>query len=75
MTPARDRDTHLAWAKARALEYLDRGDLQQAFTSMLSDLNKHEELRAVGEKMGDIGFLYLMHNDAAQMRYWIEGFN
>jgi hypothetical protein len=69
------RDEHLAFAKKRALRYLDQGDLAQAFTSMTSDLSKHEELRNIGEKMGDIGFLYLTQNNAAQMRCWIEGFN
>jgi hypothetical protein len=37
------RDEHLAWAKKRALEYLDAGDPSQAFTSMLSDLGKHPD--------------------------------
>ena len=35
------RKEHLEWCKARALEYLDRGDIQNAVTSMMSDLGKH----------------------------------
>lgn len=75
MTPTRSRDEHLAWAKTRALEYLDRGDLEQAFTSMASDLSKHPELQRVGEHMSSVGLLYLMNRDARQLRRWIEGFN
>ena len=37
------RDEHLAWCKARALEYLDAGDLVNAVASMASDLTKHPE--------------------------------
>jgi hypothetical protein len=36
-------DEHLAWAKARAREYLDRGDNPgTAVASLLSDLSEHE---------------------------------
>ena len=34
------RAEHLAWCKKRALEYVDAGDLLQAYTSMASDLGK-----------------------------------
>jgi hypothetical protein len=34
---------HLQWARARAIEYLDKGDAHQAFSSFASDLQKHEE--------------------------------
>lgn len=70
----RTRDEHLAFAKERALKYLDRGELADAFTSMGSDLSKHDELRAIGEKMGQVGLLYLMQRDARRLRAWIEGF-
>ena len=39
----RSHDEHLIWAKARAHEYLDRGDNVNAMTSMLSDLQKHPD--------------------------------
>ena len=71
---ARSRDEHLAWAKQRALRYLDEGDLGNAFTSMASDLSKHEELRKIEALMSPIGLLYLMNGDARNLRYWIEGF-
>jgi hypothetical protein len=68
------RDEHLAWCKRRAREYLDQGDLPNAVTSMLSDLKKHPELKGIGEKMGLLGMNYLMQNDAAAVRRWVEGF-
>ena len=43
-----DRDKHLKWCKARALEYLEPGEyfsLDDAMASMISDLGKHEETR------------------------------
>lgn len=37
------RTEHLAWAKTRALEYLDAGDVPNAVASWTSDLSKHEQ--------------------------------
>jgi len=37
------RADHLAWAKARALEYVDAGNVLQAMASLTSDLTKHDE--------------------------------
>jgi hypothetical protein len=71
------RDEHLAWCKKNALEYLDRGDVRQGFTSMLSDLSKHPELKDhMGGKIG-VGFMLLpgwIDNDR-EVRRWIVGFN
>lgn len=38
------RAEHLEWAKARALDYLDRGEYLNGISSMLSDMNKHPQL-------------------------------
>ena len=38
------RAEHLAWAKQRALEYVDRGELQHALDSIISDMRKHPAL-------------------------------
>jgi hypothetical protein len=47
------RAEHLAWAKQRALEYLDRGELDNAFASMVSDCRKHPELEShIGLELG-----------------------
>lgn len=73
--PMMTRDEHLAWCKKRALEYLDAGDLLEAFTSMGSDLSKHPELRNIGQMMFPVGMLYVQQHDARQLRRWIEGFN
>lgn len=39
------RAEHLQWAKDRALEYVDAGDLVAALTSLGSDLWKHPDTR------------------------------
>ena len=68
------RQEHLAWSKARALEYLDAGELADAVASMGSDLNKHPETVCNPFLMG-IGMKAVIDNDAAGVRRWIEGFN
>lgn len=40
-----NRAEHLACAKIRALQYVERGDLMHAYASMVSDLHKHPETR------------------------------
>ena len=69
------RAEHIAWSKARALEYLDTGDVQNAIASMLSDLMKHDETRDAGKVMGLIGMMAVMNRDLAEARRFIEGFN
>lgn len=54
------RAEHLYWCKKRALEYVEMGDTQQAFTSMASDLNKHPDTLGHG---------------GMEFRKFIEGFN
>lgn len=72
----RTRDEHLAWAKARALAFLDAGDLKNAFTSMASDLSKHEAFcKPVYETLNQLGVMYLIYGDAHGLRDWINGFN
>lgn len=71
------RAEHLAWAKQRALEYVDSGELGSAIASMLSDLGKHPEL----EKSQAIGAMIAPGISMGgpprpdQVRKWIEGFN
>jgi hypothetical protein len=65
-----NRAEHLAWAKQRALEELERSGSRDAVASMLSDLSKHPELE---DHMGRILFLTARTPD--QVRKWIEGFN
>ena len=75
MSPALSRDEHLAWAKERALRYLDAGNLADAFASMVSDLDKHADFRQITAAIGPVGMLYVMNRDARNLRRWIEGFN
>lgn len=70
------RVEHLAWAKQRALEYLDAGDQKNAVASMLSDLRKHDELADHSGVM--LGMMLLMGghmNEREEVRRWIVGFN
>jgi len=67
------RAEHIAWCKERALEYVEIGDMNQAFASMSSDLKKHEETKNHPDIM--IGFKMLMSgelNNPARMRHFIN---
>lgn len=73
-----DRVTHLAWAKERALEYVDAGDLTQAFTSFVSDLSKNPMTQNALAVATQLGMPLLMSGHLStpeEMRKWIEGFN
>lgn len=70
------RAEHLEWCKRRALQYVDAGDVQQAFASMGSDLNKHPDTR--NHSGMELGMMLLMGGQLSrpdQMRRFIEGFN
>ncbi len=70
------RAEHLAWCKQRALEYVDAGDVNQAFASMVSDLGKHPE--TANHSAIQLGMMMLMAghlSDAQKMRLFIEDFN
>jgi hypothetical protein len=67
------RDEHLAWAKQRALEYVDRGELADAVASMGGDLAKHPELGS-GPYIVQLGMLRVLNGDRRGVREWIEGF-
>lgn len=67
---------HLQWSKDRALEYLEMGQIQYAFDSIMSDLRKHPETEnnmniELGYSLWMIGQL----RTAEQMRKFITGFN
>lgn len=70
------RAEHLAWSKARALEYVNAGDLAQAVASMLSDLGNHPEFdRETTTFLSMVGAMDAARGDAAAVRRWVEGFN
>ncbi|MGH3813435.1 MAG: hypothetical protein ACRDUV_13435 [Pseudonocardiaceae bacterium] len=60
------RAEHLAWCKQRALEYVDQGDLQNAFASMASDLGKHPD--TAGHSGIELGIMQLMAGHLANAR-------
>lgn len=69
------RAEHLQWCKDRALEYLDVGDLNQAATSMISDMSKHPETAGYPEALNQLVMLELLNRNADGVRRCIEGFN
>jgi len=71
-----EREEHLEWAKKRALEYLDAGDTQNAFSSMVSDMKKHPELAGHGGLMIGAGMLFVPGwvSNPNELRHWITGF-
>ena len=71
------RDEHLEWAKNRALEILNAGDNEGAFTSMLSDLSKHHELQNHPGMMIGAGMIFIPNwmSNTEEIRRWITGFN
>jgi hypothetical protein len=70
------RAEHLQWCKDRALEYVNAGNLDEAFASMASDLRKHDEL--ANHSGVQLGMMLLMGGHLkteAKMREFIVGFN
>jgi hypothetical protein len=66
---------HLAWAKARAIEYLDCGELPNAIASMASDVGKHAGLDTVNNReLMAIGVLAAMKGPEA-VEKWIDEFS
>ena len=70
------RAEHLDWCKRRALEYVEVGDLDQAFASMASDLGKHPETAGhPGIRLG-MGLCMGGHlRSQDDIRRFINGFN
>lgn len=70
------RAEHLAWCKQRAIEYVDAGDLPNAFASVMSDLAKHPETH--GHAGIELGYMLSMTGNLStsrDMRDFIEGLN
>lgn len=77
----RTYDEHLAWCKQRAREYLRAGDLLNAVTSMMSDLDKHPETRKHCGRdsptlapLGIVAALRAQEGDYDFVERYIEGF-
>ena len=70
------RTEHLNWCKTRALEYVDSGDLINAWASMTSDLRKHSETE--NHAAIELGMMLIVTNKLStklELRKFIEGFN
>jgi hypothetical protein len=71
-----NRTEHLNWAKQRALEHVEHGELFDAIASMASDLRKHPELaNHVGLDLMIRLQLSGHLNTPERVRKIIEGFN
>ena len=66
------REEHLAWAKERAGEYLDQGDIASAYASFVSDQGKHKDL-CYDQMLLSMGMMHM--SSVHQMRNFIDGFN
>lgn len=72
------RAEHLAWCKERSLEYVDAGNLEEAFASFASDITKHPDTENMMEIVGMLGLPLLMNghlNTTDKMREHINGYN
>jgi hypothetical protein len=69
------RAEYLAWAKRRAMEYIEaQSPLSQAFVSMASDLSKHHELAALGKERSPEGMQAVIDKNRNALRRGIEEF-
>ncbi|CAN7300464.1 hypothetical protein LJR231_001526 [Phyllobacterium sp. LjRoot231] len=72
-TPKRTAEDHMIWCKERALDYVKRGALIGATTSMSSDLRKHPETAEQPRGLMIMGMTVSSYG-AEAVRRWIEGF-
>lgn len=69
------RDEHLQWCKDRALEYVTRGDLHNAVTSMMSDLRKHADFQGETYSFLMLAGMMDIAKGPEAVKRWINGFN
>lgn len=71
-----NREEHLEFCKKRALEYVEAGDLKNAFSSFLSDMKNHAE--TCDHVALNLGMMLMMSGNLdspLQMTEWVNGFN
>ena len=72
----RDRDEHLEFCKKRAHEFAERGELLDAVTSMLSDLEKHDDTKLGPDSpLSALAIMWAAEGDHANVVRWIDGFH
>lgn len=69
-----DRKKYVELCKVRALEYLDKGDLDLAVASMIGDMNQRDDT-AVAPILSQVAMIHLISHNARGIRNFIEGFN
>ena len=70
------RGEHLQWCKDRAMEYVNAGDLSQAFASFSSDMSKHSETATHSALPLGFSLMFAGHlGTTDKMEKWILGFN
>lgn len=70
------RREHIEWCKSRAKAYIEEGQLQNAFASMASDLQKHPETEThPGIQIGMFMLLSGELSTKEEMTKFIDGFN
>ena len=71
-----NRNEHLEWAKKRALEYAEQGNIRDALGSFTSDMMKHEETRNhVGLELGAMLMFSGNLSTKKEVIDFINGFN
>lgn len=71
------RAEHLKWAKGRALEYADQGDVGNAITSLMQDLAAHPETKSSCDVVLNLMTPLALMGDfkrPGELRKFIEGF-
>ena len=69
-------EEHLEWCKKRALEYIDRGQVDEGLTSMMSDMSKHPETNNPGLNQLTLGLMMVGSlSTPEQARKHINGYN
>lgn len=69
------REEHLKKCKEEALKYLDSGDVMNAITSMMSDMQKHPETKFDSPVLNMLGMKAAASGDPVEARRYIVGFN
>lgn len=72
------REEHLDWCKKRAMEYVNKGELLEGVTSMMSDLTKHPDTASRSGPLAVLGVFALQQaqsGDRAGVVRYITGFN
>jgi hypothetical protein len=65
------RDKYVARCKERAFDYLDRGDLKNAITSMIGNMGARPDCK-LPDYLAALGLALLTANDASGLRVLIE---